>query len=152
MQGPGGLQACNLFPDEIDRNAGALRERRHARDGGIEVAEVAGPQRSRRQREPQEFFARFFAESHALTGLPRMLVQLELKIGVDILGPAAQPGKRKRPEIDPAQQVFAKPAFADGAHQIAVRPGDELEITLRFAIGPQRQERFFFERAQQLRL
>ena len=61
-------------------------------------------------------------------------IQLELQVGLDVLRTQPQSWQCKRPQIDSAEKIFAKPALANGCEQVAVRPRNQLKVAVSFTI------------------
>ena len=116
--------------------------------GRVEIAEVAGPQRAARHGEAQESGPRLLIEGHPTTGAAGPLGQLVDQVGLDILGPVAQAGQAKGPQIDAGQEIFAKLALDHGLAEFAVGSGDELKVAGLFLVRSDRQERLLFDGAQ----
>src|SRR5262249_35021311 len=107
------------------------------------------PLRLSRGGKLQEFCAGLLAERYPLAGTAGVLVQLVLKIRLDVFQTPSQTWKTKGPQIDPGQQVLSESPLANRDAQVAVGSGNELEIAFNFAVSPKREEDLLFERPQQ---
>ena len=136
------IQAFDFFIHNVNGDAAAERKRRHAGHRRIEIAEVSLPRGAWGERELEKPLSRFFAEGDAVAGLLSELVELELEVGLDVLGSRSEARQREGPEVDAGQQVFAEAAVANGAEQVAVRAGDQLKVAVALAIRPERKKRF----------
>src|SRR5947208_2189867 len=105
---PGGPESFDLLVDDFDGDSPALRQRCHACHRAVEVTEVSGPARFRRSRKSQEPLSRLSAEGDMTSRPARVLFQLVLQIGFDILNAVAQARQAKRPEVYPGEKVFAE--------------------------------------------
>ena len=107
---PTASQASDFLGDQFFCDAAALSQRGHARDRGVEVAEVAGPMSFAAGCEAEESLAGFFVECDARAAALSELVQLVTHVRLDVFRTVTQRRQFKRPKIDPGQQVLAEAA------------------------------------------
>ncbi len=135
--------------EDVRTDAAADGEGGHAGDAGVEVAEVAGPGGFIGAGEFQETFADFLAHGHAAAVLGGVAVEFVVEVRFDVFVAVAEAGELVGPQIDAGEEVVAEGAFTDADGEVAVRPGDELEITGDLLVGTERSEAFFFESAEE---
>src|SRR6266700_3184359 len=138
------IQAFDLIIHNVNRDSAAERKGRHAGHRRIQIAEVSLPRGAWGEREFEKPLSGLFAESDAVACLLSDLVELELQVGLDVLGTCPEPRQRERPKVDAGQQVFAEATFSNGSEQVAVRPGDQLKIAVALAVRSEWKKRLFF--------
>ena len=145
-------QAGDLVLDQIQADASALGQGRQAHHRGAQIAEVAAPARFGAARVGEVAFAGLAVEGHPLVVLARVAFEFEVQVRFDVLGALGQAGQAVGPQVQARQQVVAEAAFQHRRLQVAVGPGDQLEIAFDLLVAADRQEALFLQRAQQHRL
>ena len=82
------IQAFDFFIHNVNRDSAAKGKSRHACHRRIQIAEVSLPRGAWGQRELQKALSRFFAERDAIAGLLSILIEFELQVWFDVLGPS----------------------------------------------------------------
>src|SRR5262249_24599493 len=147
--GPALTQSCDFVRDGRGGDAAPSRQRRHAHNGCVEVAEVGGPFGVGRRGEAQKIGAGFAAEGDAASVSLRIAVKLVVEIRLDVFRSLTKPRQAKSPEVDPGQQIVTEATAADRVAEIAIRAGDQLEVALYLAISTDREEGFILDGAQE---
>ena len=87
-----------------------------------------------------------------MPGFVRNLLQFKVEIWFQIFPSRGKTGQFESPKVDSSQQVFSKTPLLYSFLQIAIRPGDELKITLHLVVSTDGEKSFFLNRTQQHRL
>ena len=149
MRLPCGAETCDFFVDDLHADTPSPREGGHAHNRAVQIAKVARPHGFRGGGEAQKALTSLAVEPHVRPRLLREQLQLEVEIRLDILQAIGQPGKDKGPEIDAGQKVITETPLPHHLAEIAVRAGDQHELTLHFTVAAEREKDFFLQRAQQ---
>ena len=88
----------------------------------------ARPSRGRSEREAQVALTSLAVEGRVAPLALGEAAQFEVEVGLDILLALAERRQGEGPQIEPREEVLAEPALTHPDREIAVGPGDELEI------------------------
>src|SRR6185437_5202037 len=103
---PRGAEAGDLLVDLRAGDAPAGGEGGHAGDGGVQVAEVAGPRGLLRRREAEETLLRLAAHRDADAERARRLLELVGEVGLDVLDALGEAGQAEGPEVDAREEIL----------------------------------------------
>jgi hypothetical protein len=91
---------------------------------------------------------RFRAEGDDRAGAAAELIQLVVEIGLEIFTTLGETWQMECPEVDSREQIVAEPTLTHAVGQIAIGPGDQLEVARDLAIPTEGEEPLFLERTK----
>src|SRR5690606_24047647 len=106
----------------------------HACDRRRQIAEITRPRR--RKGEAEEAISCLARHGGTKAQVMRSVLQLEIQVGLDVLGALSQTRQTKMPGIDSGKQVGAESPCSHFGLQIAVGTCKQMKVTLHFLIRP----------------